>query len=1011
MVFDWLQEFRTGWWSESRRLRQPRQSQPVQRPIPAWVQVLEPRTLLSATPLGPEFQVNSLAQDQQTEPFAAMDANGDFIAIDPSRPNSEGSGYGASGQQFEIASVSTPPTVTNVVVASDPLEPGEQLVAPPAALVLQFSENMATTGGTSGPASITTPANWSLLRNGNDLSGQIGGITFGFNAAAGRHEAVVTFTAALSPGDYTLTLHDAVVDLEGNALDGDGNGAAGGDFVRAIRVRTPQPMGPAVLVNTFTSNSQQLPAVAMDADGDFVVTWTSYFQQDTVGDVYAQRFLANGAPAGGEFRVNTTTHAQQRYSAVAMDENGDFVITWSGGSYGGSGYGVFAQRYLADGTPQGTEFLVNAATTGNQFDTTIAMGPNGDFVIAWTSHNTGDFDVDGIYARRFAADGTPQGGDIHVNSTIPSVGAQQMPAIAMDGVGNFVIAWTSSNEDGSAGGIYAQRYAANGTPQGNQFLVNTFTTENQLEPTVAMDRDGDFAIAWMSNRDGDSYGIYAQRYAANGTTRGGEFRVNSATAGRQFEPQAAMDADGDLIIGWGSTNQSGPGTGSYLQRYAADGSALGANILVLSAGQRPAVGMDRDGDFVIAASGNFIQDGGADVLARRYAGGESPTGITLSSLAVAENLPIGFTIGTLDATDANSPESFAYALVAGSGSADNASFSIQGNVLRTAANFNYEAQSSYSLRVQVTDAGGLTFEKQFSLGVTDINEIPTAVLFQNVVSSLPENANTAGNVKVADIVVTDDALGTNVPWLGGVDAAAFEIVGTELFLKAGTVLNFEAKPSYAVSVYVNDPTVGTSPDAGADFELALTNVNEVPVIGPQTYALPTRSRAGTVVGTVAAADPDLGQALNWTIQSGNTSNAFSINASTGQIVVNNARAVKTPKTFALVVRATDNGTPTLFGQATVTINVARNVATKAPEPQPMSPPVQPLDRQTNESQAGVAGTSQPAQTTKPSDQSTTSTVPKHKSDQTASSQAAPGLARWLLAFGKKSKAKNSVVRR
>ncbi len=79
------------------------------------------------------------------------------------------------------------------------------------------------------------------------------------------------------------------------------------------------------------------------------------------------------------------------------------------------------------------------------------------------------------------------------------------------------------------------------------------------------------------------------------------------------------------------------------------------------------------------------------------------------------------------------------------------------------------------------------------LSLTDVNEAPTALSLQNVVSTLPENTSTSTRIRVADIVVTDDALGTNTLSLTGADATSFEIVGTQLFLKAGVSLNFEAK--------------------------------------------------------------------------------------------------------------------------------------------------------------------------------------------------------------------------
>jgi uncharacterized protein YjiK len=102
------------------------------------------------------------------------------------------------------------------------------------------------------------------------------------------------------------------------------------------------------------------------------------------------------------------------------------------------------------------------------------------------------------------------------------------------------------------------------------------------------------------------------------------------------------------------------------------------------------------------------------------------------------------------------------------------------------------------------------------------NQAPTGATLNNPVTSIPENTSTAARVKVAEIVVTDDGLGVNNLTVTGVDASSFEIVGAGLYLKAGTVLNALAKPTYAVTVNVDDPGVGTAPDATVSFALSVT---------------------------------------------------------------------------------------------------------------------------------------------------------------------------------------------
>ena len=89
---------------------------------------------------------------------------------------------------------------------------------------------------------------------------------------------------------------------------------------------------------------------------------------------------------------------------------------------------------------------------------------------------------------------------------------------------------------------------------------------------------------------------------------------------------------------------------------------------------------------------------------------------------------------------------------------------------------------------------------------------------------LADNTNTANRYKVSDISIVDDGLGTNTLSLSGADAGAFEVVGSALFVKAGTVLNFDTKSSYAVTVNVDDVTVSISYHSSTNFTLLTSDV-------------------------------------------------------------------------------------------------------------------------------------------------------------------------------------------
>ncbi len=103
------------------------------------------------------------------------------------------------------------------------------------------------------------------------------------------------------------------------------------------------------------------------------------------------------------------------------------------------------------------------------------------------------------------------------------------------------------------------------------------------------------------------------------------------------------------------------------------------------------------------------------------------------------------------------------------------------------------------------------------------NEPPTIEL-NNRVESLNENTDTTNAIKVAEIIIDDDGIGSNNLDLTGNDADSFIIVGSELFLKAGIELNFEDKSVYDVTVEVDDTEVGTTPDDTVDYSLNITEV-------------------------------------------------------------------------------------------------------------------------------------------------------------------------------------------
>ena len=401
------------------------------------------------------------------------------------------------------------------------------------------------------------------------------------------------------------------------------------------------PAGDDFQVNAYTTGAQAAPRVALDALGDFVVTWLSEGSSgsDTsLLSVQARRYSANGAPLDGEFQVNTYTTGSQGYPVVASAPGGDFVVAWESlGSDGGdsSNSSAQARRFTADGTPAGGEFQVNTYTTSWQWHLGVTTDPQGNFVVVWESYGSSGDDTSGfsVQAQRYAADGNALGENIQVNSHTPS--HQGLASVGADGQGNFVVAWasfTSNGDDSSGLSIHARLFDAAGTPLTGEFQVNSYTTGDQSTPALAVGEQGGFVVAWTSagsgGSDGSGRSIQAQRYAADGTPVGVEVQVNAYTTGNQHVPDVAAGPLGTFAIAWESVGSNGTdtsGTSVQARRFAADGAPLGGEFQVNSytTGDQGLASLRTGGagDFVVAWTS--LGSGGDDtsgysIQARRF---------------------------------------------------------------------------------------------------------------------------------------------------------------------------------------------------------------------------------------------------------------------------------------------------------------------------------------------------------------------------------------------------------
>ena len=341
--------------------------------------------------------------------------------------------------------------------------------------------------------------------------------------------------------------------------------------------------GSETLVNTTVTSDQESPAIAGLSDGGYVITWESRDQDGDQFGIYAQRYDATGARVGTETHVSTQTANSQLGPAVSGLTGGGYIVIWISRLQDGSGYGIYGQRYDAAGVAAGAETRINSTTASDQYYPASTALSDGGYIVTWASYGQ-DGSNWGVYAQRYTSAGVATGGETLINSY--TSGPQQNPAISALNDGGYVVAWSSFSQDGDLWGVYAQRYDSAGVAVGVEKRINTHTTNDQQNPTVAALADGGYVISWEAIGQEDSGSslhthVYAQRFNAAGATVGGETRVDAVTnVNSQGEPVVTALSDGGYLIVWKGMDQDGSGYGVIAQRFDSAGGKIGPESVI-----------------------------------------------------------------------------------------------------------------------------------------------------------------------------------------------------------------------------------------------------------------------------------------------------------------------------------------------------------------------------------------------------------------------------------------------
>lgn len=384
-----------------------------------WMEPLPPRMLFSITALGSETLVNPItAQSQINADIAVMD-DGSSVAVWQSNLE-DGSGWGIYGQRLDAA--------------------GNRIGS-------KFLVNQVTVGDQVQPSVAI------------DGSGKI----------------VIAWTSI-------------------------------GDIYARIFDPSGSPLSDEILIEN-AAGTQANPVIAKDTLGNFIVAWNGQGPGDFDG-VFGRMFTSDGVAADNSFRVNSTNAGVQDTPSLAVNASGQFVIGWRGASGGTTK--IYAQQYSSSGAAMGSQITVGAGSSP-QSEPAVGITSTGNFIVAYSQDN-GDGNRTEVYARRFSAGGAAIDASSWIVNTFVDK-AQQDPSLAMLAGGAFAVTWADERQDSSdTWGVYGQVFNADGSRDGGEFLVNTTIADNQQRPSVSW-RGNRLAIAWDGSGPGDSSGIFASTYA------------------------------------------------------------------------------------------------------------------------------------------------------------------------------------------------------------------------------------------------------------------------------------------------------------------------------------------------------------------------------------------------------------------------------------------------------------------------------------------------------------------
>ncbi len=368
-------------------------------------------------------------------------------------------------------------------------------------------------------------------------------------------------------------------------------------------------------VNTFTASSQSNSCLAIQRNGNTIVTWDSRRQQNGTYGIYLQRFSATGNRLGSETQVNLYTQNMQTKPAVATDGLDATWVAWESFGQDGSMNAIIARRFEGEAFTGSDEILVNETTKGQQSQVVVAGDSKGQATFVWTTPAT-EKHPQRIVFRRFDPSGQSIGAETFVDA---AEFHQHLPTVSIDDQDRLTIAWAETDMSNRPRGIRARVFESDGIAISKTIQISPRDGQSHIEPAISAGSDRSFAVCWLRSNKQD-YEVVFNRFNFAGERILPVTCVSPKNGSRISGATIAQADSGELVLAWNRGIDGGIKNESLVEarRFSRDGKAVGDYFQInqdsgsirrmtsVSGTQRMA--FDRHGHLAIAWNGNCADD-------------------------------------------------------------------------------------------------------------------------------------------------------------------------------------------------------------------------------------------------------------------------------------------------------------------------------------------------------------------------------------------------------------------